>query len=45
VTVKPDILAGFGSGTTLAITLEQQGGSPTGKAQGPIVAVGKATQI
>lgn len=45
VTIKPDILAGFGSGTTLAITLEQQGGSPTGQAQGPIVAAGKATQI
>ena len=45
VTIKPDILAGFGSGTTLAITLEQQGGSPTGQAQGPIVAAGKATRI
>jgi anti-sigma-K factor RskA len=29
----------------LAITLEQKGGSPTGKAQGPIVAVGKAMPI
>jgi anti-sigma-K factor RskA len=45
VTIKPDILAGFGTGTTLAITLEQKGGSPTGKAQGPIVAAGKATPI
>ena len=45
VAIKADILAGFGSGTTLAITLEQQGGSPTGKAQGPIVAAGKATPI
>lgn len=45
VTIKPDILADFGPGTTLAITLEQTGGSPTGVAQGPIVAAGKATPI
>ena len=37
--------AKFGEGTVLAVTLEQKGGSPTGKAQGPIVAVGKATPI
>jgi anti-sigma-K factor RskA len=45
VAIKPDVLAGFGPGTTLAITLEQTGGSPTGAPQGPIVAAGKATQI
>lgn len=32
-------------GTVLAVTLEQKGGSPTGKAQGPIVAVGTVTPI
>ncbi len=32
-------------GTIFAVTLEQKGGSPTGKAQGPIVAVGTATPI
>jgi len=32
-------------GTVLAVTLEQTGGSPTGVAQGPIVAVGSATPI
>ena len=32
-------------GTVLAVTLEQKGGSPTGHAQGPIVALGKATAI
>ncbi len=32
-------------GTVFAVTLEQKGGSPTGKAQGPIVAVGTATAI
>jgi anti-sigma-K factor RskA len=37
--------AGIEAGTTLAVTLEQKGGSPTGKAQGPIVAVGKVTPI
>jgi anti-sigma-K factor RskA len=35
----------FAEGTVLAITLEQKGGSPTGVAQGPIVALGKATAI
>ena len=43
--ISQDILIDFGEGTTLAVTLEQKGGSPTGVAQGPIVAVGKATQI
>ncbi len=37
--------AKFAEGTILAVTLEQKGGSPTGVAQGPIVAVGTATQI
>ena len=30
----------IGTGATFAITLEQRGGSPTGKAQGPIIASG-----
>lgn len=37
--------AGIEAGTTLAVTLEQKGGSPTGVAQGPIVAVGKVLPI
>jgi anti-sigma-K factor RskA len=37
--------AKIGEGTVLAVTLEQKGGSPTGVAQGPIVAVGKALPI
>jgi anti-sigma-K factor RskA len=37
--------AGIEAGTVLAVTLEQKGGSPTGVAQGPIVAVGKVTAI
>ena len=32
-------------GTVLAVTLERKGGSPTGVAQGPIVAVGTITPI
>jgi len=36
---------GIEAGTTLAVTLEQKGGSPTGVAQGPIVAVGKVMPI
>ena len=45
VKLPPKVAPGFGAGTTLAVTLEQKGGSPTGVAQGPIVAVGKATLI
>ena len=45
VRIAPDILIDFGAGTTLAVTLEQKGGSPTGGPQGPIVAAGTATQI
>ena len=37
--------AGIEAGTTLAVTLERKGGSPTGVAEGPIVAVGKITPI
>lgn len=37
--------AKIAEGTVLAVTLEQKGGSPTGVAQGPIVALGKATPI
>ena len=37
--------AKIGPGTVLAVTLEQTGGSPTGVAQGPIVAVGSAIPI
>lgn len=37
--------ARIGEGTVLAVTLEQKGGSPTGVAQGPIVAVGSAMRI
>jgi anti-sigma-K factor RskA len=45
MTLPPDILAEFGEGTILAVTLEQKGGSPTGAPQGPIVAKGAATEI
>jgi anti-sigma-K factor RskA len=45
VPVKADILAGFGPGVTLAISLEPKGGSPTGAPTGPVVAAGKATPI
>jgi anti-sigma-K factor RskA len=43
--VAADIAAEFGPGTVLAVTLEPQGGSPTGVATGPIVALGAATPI
>jgi anti-sigma-K factor RskA len=45
IELGPEARAKFGEGTILALTLEQKGGSPTGVAQGPIVAVGSATPI
>lgn len=45
VPLSPDVLAGWGAGSVLAISLEPAGGSPTGAPTGPIVATGTATQI
>jgi anti-sigma-K factor RskA len=45
ITLPPEAKAKFAEGIVLAVTLEQKGGSPTGVAQGPIVAVGAATEI
>ncbi len=45
ITLSPEAKAKFAEGIVLAVTLEQKGGSPTGVAQGPIVAVGAATEI
>ena len=45
VSVSPDVMAGWGEGSVLAITLEQEGGSPDGNPHGPIVAKGAVTKI
>ncbi|MEP7239459.1 MAG: anti-sigma factor [Devosia sp.] len=45
VKLPADILARFGPGTTLAISLEPLGGSPGAGPTGPVVAAGKATPI
>jgi anti-sigma-K factor RskA len=45
IALDPEAQAKFDDGIVLALTLEQKGGSPTGVAQGPIVAVGAATPI
>lgn len=45
MTLTPEQMVGFGAGTTLAISLEPKGGSPTHQPTGPIVAAGKATAI
>jgi len=45
IELDEDARARIGEGTVLAVTLEQKGGSPTGVAQGPIVAVGSAMPI
>lgn len=37
---RADARRHIGAGATFAITLEQRGGSPTGKAQGPVIASG-----
>lgn len=45
VSISPDVMAGWGEGSVLAITLEQAGGSPDGNPHGPIVAKGAVTRI
>jgi anti-sigma-K factor RskA len=45
VKLPADVLAQFGPGTTLAISLEPLGGSPKATPTGPVVAAGKATAI
>jgi anti-sigma-K factor RskA len=45
VTISPEVMAGWGEGSVLAITLEQKGGSPDGTPHGPIVAKGAVTRI
>ena len=45
IVLAPEARAKFGEGTVLAVTLEPEGGSPTGIATGPVVAVGRATAI
>ncbi|GHA32474.1 anti-sigma K factor RskA [Devosia pacifica] len=45
VRVGPDVAPEWGPGSVLAITLEPEGGSPTGDPTGPVVAQGAATPI
>lgn len=45
IPLDPAAMASMAPGTVFAVTLEQKGGSPTGVAQGPIVAAGAATPI
>ena len=45
VEISPDVMAGWGEGSILAITLEEAGGSPDGNPHGPIVAKGAVTKI
>lgn len=45
VAISPEVMAGWGEGSVLAITLEQAGGSPDGNPHGPVVAKGAVTQI
>ncbi|MDC9823262.1 anti-sigma factor [Devosia sp. ZB163] len=45
IPLDADARASIEPGTVFAVTLEQKGGSPTGVAQGPIVAVGTARSI
>lgn len=45
IAVQPALAARFAGGTTLAITDEPLGGSPTGVATGPIVAAGELKSI
>ncbi len=41
IIIPPELRSKFGAGVTLAVSVEPFGGSPTGTATGPVVAVGK----
>ena len=41
IVIAPELRAKVGEGVTLALSVEPLGGSPTGKATGPVVAAGK----
>ncbi len=43
--IPADRLKGLAAGDTLAISIEPNGGSPTGQPTGPVVATGKLTEI
>lgn len=45
VDIAPEVMAGWGEGSVLAITLEEAGGSPDGAPHGPVVAKGAVTRI
>ena len=41
IIIPPEMRSKLGAGVTLAVSVEPFGGSPTGTATGPVVAVGK----
>ncbi|MCV9962480.1 anti-sigma factor [Pararhizobium sp. BT-229] len=41
IIIAPELRSKFGEGVTLAVSVEPFGGSPTGTATGPVIAVGK----
>jgi anti-sigma-K factor RskA len=43
--VKPELVKLIDSGDAFAVSVEQTGGSPTGEAQGAIIAVGASKEI
>ena len=43
--VKPEFIAKIDAGDAFAVSVEQIGGSPTGEAQGPVIAVGVTKEI
>jgi anti-sigma-K factor RskA len=45
ITLGPRQRQVIGNGTVFAVTLEPEGGSPSGKPTGPVVAKGTATPI
>ena len=45
VEISEEIMAGWGEGSVLAITVEPKGGAPEGKPTGPVVAAGEVHQI
>ncbi len=45
ITIPPALLRAIGANATLAVSVEPEGGSPTGQPTGPVIASGQLTRI
>jgi anti-sigma-K factor RskA len=45
LTIPPALLQSIGTDSTLAVSVEPEGGSPTGQPTGPVIATGQLTRL